>query len=296
MIFVFSGTGNSYSVAKRVSEELGTGMVDIAAAVRYKRWTYDGKNEAVGFVFPTYFYGLPSMVRELASNVQIRNPGRTFCIATCGEESGGACDQLSEMLGTRLKIDSCYDVVMPDNAVFFVDSPSKDEAERILASADEEVGEIIKSIKSDESGDLRKHKGDKDWRELYQHYDEDRVTEPFRITDACIECRICEDVCPEQIIKVYHRKPVWDEEKCSLCMGCIQMCPKRAIEYGDSTASRGRYYNPAFYERTIGIPLKYRGRRPFSKRNETASGQPISAARRTRPTPLCSSFPTPSPL
>ena len=104
------------------------------------------------------------------------------------------------------------------------------------------------------------HKGDKDWRETYPMYEEQRLTEPFRLTDACIECRLCEEICPEQAIKVYHRKPVWDEEKCSLCMACIQMCPKRAIEYGDATVNRGRYYNPIFYERTIGIPLKYRSR------------------------------------
>ena len=33
MIFVFSGTGNSYAAAKRISEAIGSGMIDIAAAV-----------------------------------------------------------------------------------------------------------------------------------------------------------------------------------------------------------------------------------------------------------------------
>ena len=88
-------------------------------------------------------------------------------------------------------------------------------------------------------------------------YEEQRLTEPFRLTDACIECRLCEEICPEQVIKVYHRKPVWDEEKCSLCMGCLELCPKDAIEYGDATVGRRRFFNKVYYERSIGIPLRY---------------------------------------
>lgn len=267
MIFVFSGTGNSYAAAKRISEAIGTGMIDIAAAVRYKRYTYDAKGEPVGFVFPTYYYGLPAMVRTLAENIVVRNPGRVFCVATCGEESGGACEMLAEKLEGRLKVDASYDIVMPDNSIFAFEPPTPEEEKAVLEAAEVETDAIIASIKAGESGDFCKHKGDRDWREIYPRYDEMRVTEPFSINDKCIECRVCEEVCPEQVIKIYHRKPVWDEEKCSLCMACIQMCPKRAIEYGDATVNRGRYYNPIFYERTIGIPLKYRSR---SARRNTA--------------------------
>ncbi len=68
MIFVFSGTGNSYHVARRIADALGVGMVDVAAAVRYKRFGYDAAGEPIGFVFPTYYYGLPSMVRTLVKS------------------------------------------------------------------------------------------------------------------------------------------------------------------------------------------------------------------------------------
>ena len=105
MIFVFSGTGNSYAAAKRISEAIGVRMVDLAAAVRYKRYGYDAGGEDVGFVFPVYYYGLPRMVAELAENIVVRNPGRVFCVATCGEESGGACEMLAEKLGDRLHDD-----------------------------------------------------------------------------------------------------------------------------------------------------------------------------------------------
>ncbi len=52
-------------------------------------------------------------------------------------------------------------------------------------------------------------------------------------------------------------KPVWDEEKCGLCMSCLQICPKQAIEYGESTVRRRRPFNRAYYERSIWMPLRY---------------------------------------
>ena len=257
MIFVFSGTGNSYSVAQRISAATGVKMVDLAAAVRYKRYGYDAAGEDVGFVFPVYYYGLPRMVAELAENIVVRNPGRVFAVATCGEESGGAREMLAEKLSGRLKLDACYDVVMPDNSIFAFEPPTPEQERETLEKADARVEEIIASIRNGESGDFCRHKGDRDWREIYPMYEEQRVTEPFRITDKCIECRLCEEICPEQAIKVYHRKPVWDEEKCSLCMGCLELCPKDAIEYGDATVGRRRFFNKVYYERSIGIPLKF---------------------------------------
>ncbi len=264
MIFVFSGTGNSYSVARRIADALGVGMVDLAAAVRYRRFGYDAGGEDVGFVFPTYYYGLPDMVAAMADNVTVRNPGRVFAVATCGEESGGACDMLAERLSGRLDVDACYDVVMPDNSIFAFEPPTPEQEAEVLESADAEVEAIIGSLRNGDSGDLRNHVGDKDWRELYPLYDQQRVTEPFAVTDRCIECRVCEEVCPQQIIRVYHRKPVWDEERCSLCMSCLELCPKQAIEYGESTVGRRRFFHRDYYEKSLGVKLRYRGPPPLS--------------------------------
>ena len=257
MIFVFSGTGNSYSVARRIGDATGTPLIDLAAAVRYGRYTYDAGGEDVGFVFPTYYLGVPDKVRELARNLVIRDPGHVFAVSTCGDDSGGACEMLAELLGDRLKVDAFYDVRMPDNAIFAYDSPTPEQEAEILKGSDAEVDDIIRSIKSHECGDLRRYRGDEDWREVYRTYDEIRVTEPFVVTDRCIECRICEDICPDQVIKVYHRKPVWDEDKCSLCMSCLQLCPKQAIEFGETTKGKRRFFNRSYYERSIGIPLRY---------------------------------------
>ena len=258
MIFVFSGTGNSYHVARLVSEAMGVPKVDMAAAVRYGRFSYDAAGEDVGFVFPVYYLGLPDVVRRFAENLQVRNPGRAFCILTCAGTSGGAYGQLRKALGDRLDLSVCYDVLMPENAVFYEDVPTREEALPMLAAADDAVADIIGSLSAGDTGDRRTLSDDSNADSWYARYDADRLTENFWLNDRCIECRICEDVCPEQVIKIYHRKPVWDEERCNMCMCCLNLCPKRAIEFGESTSGRGRYNHPDFDERIIGIPLRYR--------------------------------------
>jgi len=258
MIFVFSGTGNSYHVAKRIASDAEMDMVEIAAAVRYKRSFYNAEGQDVGFVFPTFFLSVPSIVEEFLSTVEIRNPGFTYCISTCADESGKACEQAQEALGKKLRIDAFYDVAMPNNAQFYENPPDKQEAERINREADAEVDSIIAAIKAKEKGDHRRHSKAEDADKYREMYEEFRNTEPFVVDENCIECRICEHVCPEQIIKVYHRKPVWDEIQCSMCMSCINMCPKKSIQFGEETVGRNRYFHPEYYMWSLGVNPPYK--------------------------------------
>lgn len=257
MIFVFSGTGNSYVVARRMADELELPLLDITKQVRNKRWLFDAAGEDVGFVFPVYFWGLPAYVREFVENVQVRNPGRVWCVATCAGESGAACRMLADKLKGRLDVDACYDILMPENAVFYESAPEKDEAERILADADDALTSIISSVKDGESGDFTRYGCEDGVDEMYAQYDLARHTEAFSIGSDCIECRICEEVCPSKAIRIYHRKPVWDEEMCNLCMGCLNMCPKKTIQFGEETVGRNRYYHKEFHKKVLGIPLRF---------------------------------------
>jgi len=128
MIFVFSGTGNSYHAAKRIATAFQQDMVEMAAAVRYKRKSYNADGQSVGFVFPVYFGALPSIVEEFLQTVEVMRPGYVYCVSTCAGSSGAACEQLRDVLGKRLKVDAFFDVKMPDNAVFYENVPDKDEA------------------------------------------------------------------------------------------------------------------------------------------------------------------------
>ena len=62
----------------------------------------------------------------------------------------------------------------------------------------------------------------------------------FYVTNTCISCGKCLDVCPTNNIRMENKKPVW-AENCTHCMACINRCPKEAIEYGNSSKGKVRY-------------------------------------------------------
>ena len=69
MIFYFSGTGNSKYVAQRLLEP-GEELINMAEALREERLLYEpAAGETIGFVLPTYFYGVPETVKKFSLQI-----------------------------------------------------------------------------------------------------------------------------------------------------------------------------------------------------------------------------------
>jgi ferredoxin len=49
------------------------------------------------------------------------------------------------------------------------------------------------------------------------------------ITDECIECGSCAEVCPEEAISPGDGIYVIDQELCIECLSCLEECPTEAI-------------------------------------------------------------------
>ena len=74
------------------------------------------------------------------------------------------------------------------------------------------------------------------WKEARQARDE-----KFRCnTDICTSCGLCECVCPTQNIARPDGFPVW-QHRCVNCLGCLHICPVKAIDYGEKSKGRRRY-------------------------------------------------------
>ena len=65
----------------------------------------------------------------------------------------------------------------------------------------------------------------------------------FTVSDACIGCGTCAQVCPQGNITLENRKPTFGTN-CIGCLSCLQFCPKEAINMGRITEKRERFPNP----------------------------------------------------
>jgi ferredoxin len=65
----------------------------------------------------------------------------------------------------------------------------------------------------------------------------------FDVSDACIGCGKCAKACSTGNITMIDKHPAWNG-KCEFCLGCIHVCPVKAINYKNTTQDKGRYQAP----------------------------------------------------
>lgn len=251
MIFYFSGTGNSLYAAKSIAQAQGEKLVPIVQEMRKEpteRVYALGEKELIGFVYPIYAWGLPEIVLDFVRSIRVEGENRyVFSLNTCGGEEGNATQVLQKALRKKgLKLASAFSVSMPSNYVVGEDVESKAVQQEKLSQASQKLEQINAVLAGRQTGvfDLRKgsHPGLKTAiiNPLFNSIA--RSTKRFFATDACIQCGLCEKICPVHTITL-EQKPVWGKA-CTQCLGCINRCPVQAIQYGDATKGRGRYTHP----------------------------------------------------
>ncbi|MDO4530414.1 MAG: EFR1 family ferrodoxin [Bacillota bacterium] len=254
MIFYFSGTGNSYAAAKALAEGLGEEMTDIAIAVREKKYEYTlMQGERLGFVFPVYAWAPPKIVTDFVKNLELYYSGDPyiFAVCTCGASAGSTMDLFENALEENgLTLDSGFSVVMPDNCITLFEADSQKEVAEKLAAAEKTLEHILRAITLGWTDFFRVKRGR--FSTVLTHVVNPAFsmggmkTKSFYVTDQCIGCGLCEYHCTSGCIEMIAGKPVWTADTCNMCLGCINRCPAKAIQYGKKTVKRGRYVHPIF--------------------------------------------------
>ena len=252
MIFYFTGTGNSRWVAETTARELSDKA--IAISDYFNGDTFElpeftlSSEERIGFVFPVYSWGIPPYVYMFIKQFQLKSYTNQiiFGIFTCGDECGRTKDFFLKLMNEKgWECHHTYSIQMPNNYIVLsgFNTDSKELEISKIENAKQSLPVIIEAIRNDNPVNKYK-KGSASFlksRIIYPLFCKHAMSSrPFRATDECTTCGLCEKICPAKNITVTG-KPVW-RDNCTQCLACIHRCPAKAIEYGKVTKNKGRYY------------------------------------------------------
>ena len=243
MILYFSATGNCKYVAARLAAAFGQETVSIVDCIQGGAYYFT--DDTIGIVVPTYFWGLPSIVKEFLEKADFHTDYLYF-IATYGT-TPGASDAMAGKAIRGKTINAFYSVRMPDTWTPIFDLSTPEKVAAFSKTTEAEIDDAIRKIGERYTN---RHMPPHvpaflaEWFAQPIYNNKKRRTAHFRVEESCVGCGLCAKKCPVQAIEMQKKKPVWVKEKCALCLGCLHRCPKFAIQYGKNTQRHGQYTNP----------------------------------------------------
>ena len=259
IIYFFSGTGNSYRVAKWVEEKAEkTGSeCKLLFTRKVKKVNENNKWErkVIGIIFPTHGFTMPWELLKFVCRLPRSKKTDAFCIATRASLKIG-CVTIPGMSGngtfvTALilslkgyRVRGVMSVNMPSNWCLAHPIQSIKRQKEILKRSNKKIDNFSSKIFA----------GKKVWFTLNNLYE---ITDGillslisvgymfigrffhaklFLANSKCIACGICVNNCPFNAIKLRGKrspKPFWTY-RCESCMKCATLCPHYAIDLGQS--------------------------------------------------------------
>ncbi|MFT4144092.1 MAG: EFR1 family ferrodoxin, partial [Mobilitalea sp.] len=202
----------------------------------------------IGFITPTYFLGLPTVVNEFLDKLELHKAENAyvFTISTYGTTSGQTGRRLKELFQKKgISINASYGIKMVDTWTPVFDLTDKDKISQINDKAESQIAQVCTQVKDKIAGEHNLHKvpGIVE-RVYYPVYKKLRRTQKFHLEDGCISCGKCAKKCPTNAIAMKNGKPEWVKTECTLCLGCLHRCPNFVIQYGKKTKNHGQFLNP----------------------------------------------------
>ena len=113
-IYYFSGTGNSFFVAKSLANQMKAALKPIEAYESLDK--IDLESEIIGLVFPVYHQGLPLIVKRFVKKIQNFGGHYIFAVCTYGNSPCLSLEYLDTLLKKRnAYLSGGFSVQMPYN-------------------------------------------------------------------------------------------------------------------------------------------------------------------------------------
>ncbi|MBY9020116.1 MAG: EFR1 family ferrodoxin [Candidatus Lokiarchaeota archaeon] len=247
-IFYFTGTGNSLKIAKSLSDKLKQSEL-IPIAKVWEDNNLISTSEKVGFIFPLYYAGLPKIVHDFLSKIDLTNSDYFFAVVTnAGDINNTPLQQIETILNINSKtLNAGFFIAMPNNYILGYDIHPEARQKEFFEEANKNIDAIYKIVEKNETNigkdffekrRIKSEKFNKNFRDSV--YESDKS---FYAEESCTSCGICVNVCPVNNIALVEDIPQW-QHKCQQCLACINFCPEKCIQFGDKTLKTQRYHHP----------------------------------------------------
>lgn len=245
IIFCFTGTGNSLETAEKIAGVIENTRIYPMSGENGRALEKE-KFDRVGFVFPVYFGGLPQQADRFLKNLDLgmNKESYLFAVGTYGGIPANAIRQTEAILKEKgAGIDYGRFIKMPDNYILMYD-PGKDHS-KVQNKYREQITGVGREIGDRGQRPAKDSVRVVNWYNWWMLKRLPGKAAFYHISDTCTGCGVCRDICPAGNIALKDGRPVIGGN-CQSCVGCIQYCPQRAINYKDKTEKRGRYRNPQY--------------------------------------------------
>ena len=233
-IFCFSGTGNSYAVAKTIGKYFS---VEPELITQFKdKSTIEIEDSQIGIIAPVYLNDIPRIVKEFVLKLSFANNNTyvfTALTSSSGKNKNGFKNINIALSQHNAILALAYDVSMPSSFQVRADMAS------VLDAVPQKVIEIAKAIENKHENYTPRGSTalPKNFTKLSVMY---RPLSRMTVTEKCGGCGSCRRLCPTNNIEIKNGKAVRGKN-CIACTACANWCPQRAIE---SRMLKGQYHHP----------------------------------------------------
>ncbi|MCS3901221.1 EFR1 family ferrodoxin [Methanococcus voltae] len=240
-IYYFSGTGNSYYVARELAKRLententeNKGNEDnednednktkeivynkldisnlkntriISIANELKNRNIINNSDKIIFIYPVYGFGIPEIVERFINRINIKNPQvNVYSIATCGKMPGGVHYHINKLLNKKgIELKAGYTLKMPNNYILAFNPPSAQDVNHMLDNTDVDILKLSVLIRNNRENTAKDSLfGKLSSDVLYPFWKKGlyKFDEKFKISKDCNLCGICEKICPVNNIEI----------------------------------------------------------------------------------------------
>ena len=252
-MFIFSGTGNTYFIARKLQDDFRANHVlcDLFTVEKKHDDNHIIKNyDIVGLGYPIYGSDLPIPIKDWINGLENYHEKRAFVFCTQMMYSGdGAAygGRLLEKKGFTVRQQAHFN--MPNNITdYLILRPfTKHNLPKVEQRKSKQTHRFVQKIIRDQ----RCRKGSNPislclgllQRIPYQKMEMEWISNTIKIEDNCILCGTCIDLCPTDNFQITDGKLV-TKNACIACYRCINHCPVNALHASKKSLVINPYKGP----------------------------------------------------